>query len=74
MTASGVALHKIFRILLHHFLIFVPFGVATMGMKALAVDRWALLGAACGFLTLYFVYVVRKDPQVRSLFRYLTFR
>ncbi len=72
MGAAGVKLRSMLCILLHHLLLFLPPGSAILAMKALELDRWVQLSAAGGALILYYAYVLRRDPQLHSLFRRLS--
>jgi O-antigen/teichoic acid export membrane protein len=67
MATAGVSWRKLIGILASNFALFIPAGLTLLVLKTLDVSSVILVGVACAILGVYYLYVVRSDPQIRSL-------
>jgi lipopolysaccharide exporter len=68
ITASGVSIRKVTRLIFLNFLQFIPFGLLLLVFKyTFQLTSFGMVGIACIFLVLYLIYVARNDPEIRFL-------
>jgi O-antigen/teichoic acid export membrane protein len=67
MAAAGVPWSRMAQILFDNFALFLPAGVVLVALGFAQVSAWVRVGAA-GLLGLaYFVYIVRREPELRKI-------
>jgi lipopolysaccharide exporter len=66
-TASGVPWRRTFGILAYNFALFVPAGVILIALEAAGAGSLAVVIVSCILLGLYYLYVLKTDPQLRDL-------
>jgi lipopolysaccharide exporter len=67
MASAGVPWRSLIGILATNFALFIPAGLTLVALKAVNASSVVLVAASCAILGVYYLYVVRSDPQVRSL-------
>ena len=68
-SASGVPWSKSLGVLAFYFLLFVPAGAILIVMKAAGAGSLAVVLVSSVLLVLYGVYILKSEPQMRSLLR-----
>ncbi len=70
MIFSGVDISYIRNIVLQHSVLFLPCGIILVALKLAGINQLALVGLSFIFITTYYLYILKKDPQVNVLFNH----
>jgi O-antigen/teichoic acid export membrane protein len=66
---SGVSKNQVFQILLKNLGLFLPGGILLLILKYLLVSPLLIVIVAVGVVGLYYLYVLRSDPQILQLLK-----
>lgn len=69
ILSSGVSKKKVFHILLNNLSLFLPGGILLLMMKYLQASPLLMVIAAVSIVGLYYLYILRSDPQIYQLLK-----
>ncbi len=67
MTDSGVGISRIENIVLHNFVLFLPFGTILVILKLLEINQLVIVGLSFLLIVTYYLYVLKMDTQLNFL-------
>jgi lipopolysaccharide exporter len=69
MSYAGVKTSKVMKIVISNFILFVPAGTVIITLKILEIDKILLVIFSGMIVCLYYVYILKKDAQMKKIIR-----